>query len=568
LVFDGLGSEPVQADVAVKGGIIVQVGKVTGRGDQEIDATGQIVTPGFVDIHTHYDGQVTWANRLAPSSAHGITTVVMGNCGVGFAPCRPADRDNLIRLMEGVEDIPGVVMSVGIPWKWETFPEYLDFLAGREYDMDIAAQIPHAPLRVYAMGQRGLDREPATPDDMQRMKGLVAEAVRAGALGIATSRSLNHRASDRHLMPNVSAAEGELVALGEGVREGGTGTFQAITDFYEPDSDFSLLRRVVERTGLPMSFTLLEVASAPERWRRVLKLTEQANNDGLTMKAQVFNRPVGVIVGLELNYNVFSFTPTYKTIAKLSFAERLKRLRDPALRTKIIAEYPAESWEPVSTTLGNLDNVFLMADQPSYEPKAGDSIGAQARAKGIAPAEYAYDLLIANDGKNVFYIPAANYAEGTSDTVSTMINHKDTLVGLGDGGAHVGMICDASATTWMLKRWAGDGKNGTMTLAKAIKALTSDNARAVNLNDRGVLAPGYRADINVIDRDRLDLHRPEMIYDLPDGAGRLHQRAEGYTATIVAGQVTYRDGKATGTLPGRLVRGAQSAPARYDQAAE
>jgi N-acyl-D-aspartate/D-glutamate deacylase len=410
------------------------------------------------------------------------------------------------------------------------------------------------------MGQRGLDREPATTADMDRMRALTAEAIGAGALGVATSRSLNHRSSDHHLLPGVSAAEGELVALGKGVREGGTGVLQCITDFDEPESDFAMLRRVVQSTGVPLSFSLMQVPHAPERWRSVLEMTEQANRDGLQMKGQVFPRPIGAILGLRFSWNFFSFSPSYRAIAELPIEDRLQRLRDPETRRRIIQEFPTPAQEPVTQALYNLDNIFLMADEPNYEPAMSDSIGARARALGIEPAEYAYDLMIADEGRNSFYVPALNYADGTLDAVSTMIRHPDTLFGLGDGGAHVGIICDASAPTYMLKRWAGDGSDDTLPLPAIVRSLSSANARAVNLHDRGVIAPGYRADINVIDFERLTLHRPEMVHDLPDGAGRLHQRSSGYVATLVAGEVTYREGEPTGNLPGRLVRGAQPAP--------
>ena len=563
LVFDGRGGDGVRADVAVTDGLIQAVGIVEGRGTEEIDATAAIVTPGFVDIHTHYDGQVTWGERLSPSSSHGVTTIVMGNCGVGFAPCRPGDRDNLICLMEGVEDIPGVVMATGIPWHWETFPEFMDFLAGRRFDVDVGAQLPHAPLRVYAMGQRGLDREPATAADMALMKDLASEAVRAGALGVATSRSLNHRSADHQLMPGVSAAESELVALGEGVREGGRGVLQAISDFDEPEADFNLLRRIVDRTGVPMSFSLMQVPNAPDRWKRVLEMLGAANVEGSALKAQVCTRPIGALLGLELNFNVFSYSASYVEIAHLPLPERIAAMGVPDRRARIIAEWPTPSPEVMAGPLGNLAYIFLMGAEPDYEPALTDSVAAQANAMGIAPADHAYDLLLADGGKNIFYIPAANYVGGTGAATKEMINHPDTVFGLGDGGAHVGLVCDASQPTYALKRWVGDGGGGTMSLGRVIKALTSTTAHVVNLDDRGVVAPGYRADLNVIDMDRLKLLRPYMVYDLPNGAGRLDQRAEGYIATIVGGKVTYRNGEPTGDLPGRLVRGAQEAPSGH-----
>jgi N-acyl-D-aspartate/D-glutamate deacylase len=559
-VINGLGDAPFRADVAITKGIIAEIGKIDASNCETINATGLLVTPGFVDIHTHYDGQATWSSRLSPSSSHGVTTVVMGNCGVGFAPCRPADRESLIRLMEGVEDIPGAVMAEGLPWAWETFPQFMEFLASRRYDIDIAAQLPHAPLRVYVMGQRGLDREPATAADMARMSELTAEAIMAGAIGVATSRSLNHRSSDRHLLPGVSAAEGELAALAAGVKAGGVGVLQCISDFDEPESDFAMLRRIVEKTQIPLSFSLMQVPNAPDRWRVILGMTEQANRDGVPMKGQVFPRPIGAILGLRLSWSFFSFSPSYRALAELPIPERLAAMRDPKIRGRIIEEYPAGSWEPVSQALHNLENAFLMGEQPDYEPPMTGSLGAQARARGLRPVDHAYDLLIADEGKNVFYVPAINYADGNLDAVSTMLRHEHTLLGLGDGGAHVGIICDASASTYMLQRWTGDGTGGTMPLPLVIKALTSDNAHAVNLHDRGVIANGYRADINLIDFERIGLNRPELVRDLPGGAGRLHQRARGYVATIVAGEVTYRDGEPTGQLPGRLVRGARRAP--------
>lgn len=565
-IFDGTGAPSFRADLAIRDGIIVKLGQVTGSALDEFDAAGLLVTPGFVDIHTHYDAQVTWANRLAPSTAHGVTTVVIGNCGVGFAPCRPQDQDSLIRLMEGVEDIPGVVMAEGIPWKWETFPEFLDFLESRQFDADVGAYLPHAPLRVYAMGQRGLDREPANAADLQRMVDLASEAMQAGALGIATSRSLNHRSSDHHLLPGVSAAEGELKAISVGIKRSGSGVLQLIADFDEPESDFAMLRRVGEDTGLPIMFSLMQMPGAPTRWRTLLGLLEAANDDGVHMKAQVFPRPVGSIAGLDLHYNFFSFSPAYAKIADLPLAERLAVMRNPDVRRQITDQYPTVTIEePASGAFSSLDSFYLMGGEPDYEPDPANSVGARARAAGMRPVDLAYDLLVENDGSNVFYAPVLNYVDGNLDAVGTMLRHDHTLVGLGDGGAHVGIICDASGQTSMLMRWAGEG-NGRMPIEKVVQALTSNNARAVNLLDRGLIAEGYRADINIIDFAALKLHRPEMIHDLPLGGGRLIQRADGYRMTIVAGQVTYSDGEHTGLLPGRLVRGTREEP-RRDHAA-
>ena len=561
LIADGEGGALFAGDVAIDNGTISAVGAVDGIGREEIDAKGLLVTPGFVDVHTHFDAQATWSNRLSPSSEHGVTTVVMGNCGVGFAPCRPDDRDSLIRLMEGVEDIPGVVMNEGIPWAWETFPQFLDFLGNRQYDVDVALFLPHAPVRVYAMGKRGIDREPATNADMETMANIAAEAIAAGAMGVSTSRTLNHRSSDHQLMPGVSATEAELTALGRGIRKGGTGLLQFITDFEATESEFGMLRRVGEATGVPMTFSLLQVSADPNRWRKVLDMAEQANQDGVVMKPQVFPRPIGLILGLDLHYNFFTFSPSYQAIKDLPLAERIAVMRDPEVRRRIIAEYPTRNPQPVSNRLMQLDDCYPMAENPEYAPARSDSVAAIARARGLDPVEFAYDMVIGDDGKNVFYLPVINYQDQNLDVVATMLNHKDTLIGLGDGGAHVGLICDSSGQTYMLQRWVGDGEDGTMPIGQVVKSLAWDNARAMNLLDRGLVRPGYRADLNIIDLDRISLHRPEMVHDLPLGGGRLVQRAEGYVATLVAGAVTYRDGEPTGQLPGRLVRGAQPIPA-------
>lgn len=560
-IADGSGAEPFQGDIAIKDGVIVELGSVAGAGAEEIDATGYLVTPGFVDIHTHLDGQATWAERMTPSSEHGVTTVVLGNCGIGFAPCKPADQGELIRMMEGVEDIPGAVMAEGLPWKWETFPEFLEFLAGRQFDADVAAYLPHAPLRTYVMGQRGLDREPATENDLDRMAEIIGEAMDAGALGVATSRSLNHRSSDQHLLPAISAAETELIALGRAVKSSGDGLFQFIADFESPENEFGMMRRVAESTGVPMTFSLVQAGQAPDRWRTVLKLAEDANNDGVTMMPQVFPRPIGFIIGMYQHFNFFSFCPSYEEIKHLPIEERLVRMRDPELRKRITSEFPTITLDPFSKLMTDLSCLYPMAEHPTYEPELKDSITERAKAMGVEAVELAYDMLIENDGHNVFYWPIINYSGGKIDAVTEMINHRDALIGLGDGGAHVGLICDASGPTYMLQRWVGDGTDGTMPVEKVVNALTWKNANAVNLRDRGLLKPGYRADINIIDIDSLCLHRPEMVYDLPLGGGRFAQHADGYIATLVAGEVTYRMGKPTDRLPGRLVRGAQPVPA-------
>ncbi len=560
-VVDGTGAAPFEADVAVAGGKIVAVGRgIAGHGAEEIDARGKLVMPGFVDIHTHYDGQVTWSGEVTPSSLLGVTTVLMGNCGVGFAPVRKTDHDLLIALMEGVEDIPEVVLTAGLPWNWESFGDYLDALSSRRYDIDIAAQLPHAALRVYVMGQRGVDREPATAADRAEMRRLASEAMRAGALGFGTSRTINHKASDGRHIPTLDAEESELLEIALGLQDAGKGVLQIVSDLKDVDSEFAMLRRIVEQSGRPLSISLAQSDRAPNRWRKTLDLIERASTAGLPIKAQVCPRAIGLTLGLELSRNPFFTHPTYRKIAHLPLAERVAEMRKPEVRAAILSEKPVDKRD-VLERIANFDRIFLMNERPDYEPPASASIAAIAARTGRAPQEVAYDALLERDGRGLLYVPLLNYVDGNLDVALEMLRHRDTLPGLGDGGAHVGIICDASSATFMLTHWARDRIGEKMPIEAVVSSHARETAAAVGLHDRGVLAAGYKADINVVDFDKLALRSPEVTYDLPTGGRRLMQRADGYDATIVSGSVVFRHGERTGNQPGRLVRGAQRAGA-------
>lgn len=560
-IVDGTGGQAFEGDVAVSDGVIVQVGKVHGKGIEEIDARGQIVTPGFVDLHTHYDGQVTWGHEISPSSLHGVTSVVMGNCGVGFAPCLPEDHGRLIRLMEGVEDIPFPVLAEGLPWSWESFPDYLDFLSGRSFDTDVCAQLPHAALRVFVMGDRGADREDATPEDIARMKQLAKEAMLAGAMGFSTSRTLNHRTSDGKPTPTLTASQAELQGIAMGLAEAGCGVLQFVSDFNDPGKEAAMLRGLVEKTGRPLSVSLGQSDLAPNGWRILLDVIEDAARAGLPMRAQVAPRPVGVLLGLELTLNPFSAHPTYQEIADLPPADRLARLRDPAFRAKLLADEPKTDNPFLKSMVRNFGKIFQLSDPVDYEPGPERTLEAMAAQRGVSPEEVALDLMLERDGQGVLYLPFMNYAQGTLNPVMEMMQSPATLPGLSDGGAHVGMICDGSFTTTMLTHWVRDRTKGEkLSVESIVRRQSRLTAEWIGLWDRGLIAPGYRADLNVIDLANLKLHLPSVQYDLPAGGRRLMQRADGYTATILKGQITHRDGTPTGAKPGRLVRGATHAP--------
>ena len=562
---DGRGGPLRQADVAVADGRIAAVGRFEGRGREEIDARGKLVTPGFVDVHTHYDGQATWDSRLQPSSWHGVTTAVMGNCGVGFAPVRPEHRARLVELMEGVEDIPGTALHEGLSWRWESFADYLDALAQRPRDVDVAAYLPHGALRVYVMGERGARLEAADADDLQRMRALSAEAMRAGAIGFSSSRSVNHRSIKGEPTPSLRASEDELQAIAAGLQDAGSGLLQFISDFVQPsmEEEFGMLTRLVQASGRPLTYSLAQSFRAPDGWRRLLALTEQANARGLSITGQVAPRPIGVLLSLQGSRNVFTGCASMDALAGLPLDDKVARLRDPALRARILTEYAHAERDPLVPRFGAFERIFAFGDdgQPDYEPPPHRSITALAAQRGVTPAELAYELQLAHDGRTFLFAPFANYADGHLDVCHDMLAHPNTVPGLGDGGAHVSVICDGSFPTYLLQHWGRDRARGRFDLGWLVKRQTADTARTVGLLDRGVVAAGYRADLNVIDMDRLDVGVPTMVADLPAGGRRLLQRARGYDATIVAGVPTYRDSDATGALPGRLVRGPQAAPA-------
>ncbi len=555
-VIDGTGRPGFEADVAIDAGRITAVGSVPGRGAEEIAARGQLVTPGFVDIHTHYDGQAMWDSYLAPSAWHGVTTAVMGNCGVGFAPVRPADRDTLIALMEGVEDIPGPALHEGLDWQWESFPQYLDALERRPRDIDICAQLPHAALRVHVMGQRALDLEAANQADIAEMRRLATEAMRAGAFGFTTSRTISHKTLAGDPTPTLRAQEDELTGIAMGLRDAGSGMLELVSDWNMPDpqTEFAMLRRVVAACGRPAVFSLSQRHDRTEDWKTLLALSDAAAAEGLPIRPVFPPRAIGILLGLLGSQNPFSGTPSYKAIAHLPLAERVAAMRDPAVRARILGEDPfAGSNFPLLPRL-TYARMFAFGDPPDYEPPQSAAIAAIAERQGRSAAEVAYGMLLDDEGRSFLFAPLTQYAGFDLSPVQELLAHPNTIVGLGDGGAHVGFISDASFPTFLLTHWGRDRPTGRQPVEELVRRQTSDTARAVGLRDRGVVAVGMRADLNVIDFARLALPKPDMRFDLPAGGRRLLQRAVGYVATVVAGCVTYREGVATGALPGRLVR--------------
>jgi N-acyl-D-aspartate/D-glutamate deacylase len=556
-VVDGTGAAPRQADVGIIGNKLAAVGQVSGGGAEEIDAKGKLVTPGFVDIHTHYDAQAVWDDHMAPSSWHGVTTAVMGNCGVGFAPCKPADRDRLVELMEGVEDIPGAVMNEGLKWEWESFGEYLDALERRRRDIDVCALLPHAAMRVFVMGDRAINLENANQADIAQMRQITAEAMKSGAFGFSTSRSLSHKTLRGDPTPTLRAQEEELRGIALGMKDAGSGMLEMVSE-WAPDhnEEFAMLRRVIEACGRPAVFTLTQRHSRPEVWRDLLKHADKAAADGLSIRPVAAPRAIGVLLGLAGSQNPFSGCKTYKSIAHLPVADRARRMADPAIRAAILGEDPREgNTFPLFHRL-SFDFMFRFGNPPNYQPDPKDSVAAIAARGNRTPPEVAYDMLIENDGAEFIYMPLGNYAYGDLSMPQAVMDNRNVIMGLGDGGAHVAFILDAGYQTWLLSHWGRDQKRWDMP--ELIRRLTSDTAGAAGLHDRGVLRPGLKADVNIIDWDRLGAGSPYVVNDLPAGGKRLLQKVTGYDATIVSGRVTFRGGEATGTLPGKLVRGPQA----------
>jgi len=559
-VIDGSGEPARVGDVAVDGGVISDLSGRAGSGRREIEAEGLLLTPGWVDIHTHYDGQATWDPYLTPSSWHGVTTAVFGNCSVGFAPVHPGQERYLINLMEGVEDIPETVLAEGIDFRWESFADYLDVLDSMPRIMDIGAQVPHAALRFYVMGERGADHAAVpTAAEIAEMGRLLEQGLRAGALGFTTSRTTKHRAADGRLTPGLSAGEPELAGLAQAMRRAGSGVMEVNSDF--GDGDFARLRAAAEISGRPLSVLLVQVDNAPGLWRETLDAVDAACADGLEVTAQVGSRPIGMLMGLEATVHPFNSHPLWQAMAGLSPAERFARLRaDADLRRRLVEERPDDGHTRWMATA--LERTFELIEPVDYEPAPELAIAARAAAQGRDRFALALELLMADDGKALLLHPFENYCAGDLEVVREMLENPNTVCGVADAGAHVGLICDASSPTSLLTHWGRDRTRGPrLPLEQLVRKQTSDTASTYGLNDRGLIARGYRADLNLIDFAALRLRRPELVYDLPAGGRRLVQRADGYRHTFVAGVEVMRDGEATGALPGRLLRGARTATA-------
>ena len=553
-LVDGTGNKPVSADIAIKNGIISAIGDLSGKANQEIDASNLIVTPGFVDIHTHYDGQAIWDSQLKPSSIHGVTTVVMGNCGVGFAPCKPEDRIKLVELMEGVEDIPAPVMHEGLDWQWETFEEYINALEKNKLDIDVCALLPHAALRVYVMGERAIRHEAATISDMERMRKISKEAIEAGAFGFSTSRTISHKSLKGEFTPTLRAHEDELTAIAMGLSDANSGFMEIVSDWNEPDpeTEFEVLKRIVKKSGRPIVFSCTQRHDRPHFWEDLMSMARQAQKEGLPIRPVVTPRPIGLLLGLNGSQNPFSGTNTYKSIADLPLPERVSKMKKDEIKKQILSEDPIKgSTFPLINRIG-FSQMYRFGSPPNYNPKPEVSIESLAKADGISAAELAYEILLENEGNNFIYAPLVNYADHTFGVCQKMLEDKNAIMGLGDGGAHVGFILDAGYPTWLISYLSV--KKNIFSMEETVRRLTSDTALAAGLKDRGYLKVGLKADINIIDWENVGSSDPFMIQDLPAGGKRLMQHTHGYVATIVSGRVTHQNGKSTKERPGMLVK--------------
>ncbi len=561
-IADGAGGALFEGDVAVSDGKVATVGKVTGMGKEEVDAKGLLLTPGFVDIHTHYDGQATWEERLIPSSWHGVTTTMFGNCGVGFAPVRRDDHQHLIDLMEGVEDIPGTALHEGLKWDWESYPDFLDALERRSHDIDICSQLPHAALRVFVMGERALKHGKATPDDIGAMRKLACEAVQAGAFGFSTSQSLNHVDVHGEYTPTLSAGEDELTGIAMGLKDAGRGIIQFTANWGENERqrDLAMLKRVMQASGRPLSYTITQRHKHPESWRELLAATDDFAKDGLELRAQIAPRSIGSMYGLQLSRHPFYLHPSFQPLLGKPLAEKVAAMRDPSMRAKLLSEKPGGNNERLAERAANFKFTFPLGNPPDYEPPKENSIAEMARRRNVSPEEVAYDLILEDEGRAFLFSPNNNYAAYNLDVVENFIRHPRTCLGLSDGGAHVGHISDSGYPTFVLSYWGRDRKRGKIELPLLVRWLTGATAELAGLHDRGRIAPGYKADINLIDFDRLGQSYPYLTYDLPLGGKRFMQKGEGYVATYLGGVATYREGEPTGVLSGKLVRGQQAAP--------
>lgn len=559
-IVDGTGVEAFVGDIAIEGNKIVAVGEVSGAGKREIDASGKLVTPGWVDMHTHFDGQVTWDPYLTPSSWHGVTTVVMGNCGVGFAPCRKEDREWLINVMEGVEDIPGSALSEGIDWDWETFPEYLDALERKPHAIDFAAQVPHSAVRAWVMGETRSEIEDASPEEIEQMRVIVEEGLEAGALGFSTSRTSLHRTARGVLVAGTNAKKDELFGIGEALKNTGKGVFECASEHLEVPEEFLWMEELAADTGRPVVFNLSQTDQSPQLWRQLLELLDSAQAKGVPVYGQCAGRAIGIVMSWQSTVHPFTPYQSWLEMMNEPWEVKKERLMAPEFKQKLFSEEPYDMWEFANFVTRSFDKMYRMTGGDSYEPSESESIAAIAEREGRDPREIAWEWLMANEGEGMIYFPLFNYSDGHLDALHTMHQHPHTRMGLSDGGAHCGAICDAGMPTFMLTHWTRDRERGTLPLEYMVMRQTKQTAEFYGFRDRGVLAPGYLADVNVIDYENLSIGHPKVVYDLPAGGRRLLQQAKGYDYTIKSGEILFEHGEATGVLPGKLIRGEQKGP--------